>query len=288
MSSARSAVVFAMLLGISGVACTAIVLGKLDRIADYGLDDGGIQVSSSSSSGESSGKIVNNDKCSLLYGGYENAPPAYDNDCARCIKNSCGEELEYACKPDAKKAYFEAIRTCAQNPWNGNAEPDAGAGGGAWGCQPYVDAGPTAGSANPDLKHEYDARDCIREGCLQGPQPSCRQCVIGFQLPGSGQKPFGYLKDDPCGGCLEQNCKDELVACCPSDVIDKYVRYCSFTDQSEYRTTCAKLGDSTFVGDGGDDFEVSNDLYNKFDRQCAARIHKCMVANCKNVETCNP
>lgn len=290
MTGGRLVTAFMMMLACSGVACTAIVLGKLDTISDYGLDDGGPRSSSSSSSG-TSGASGNTgaDRCSLLAGNSLGAKPAFDNECARCIDRECGDEVTYACGADGgkSKGWFDDMKMCAQNPWVKYPEPDSGdQGGGDWGCAPYIDAGPAnTEPVENDATHEAAAQLCITN-CMQGKQPSCYLCEISMPRPGSAENGIAYLKDDPCGECLDQNCKDDLIACCSSRVIGLYLQFCSYTFDESYRAKCAMVGDDSQIGDGGSDDLKLPGINSPFDRQCAVRLNACFTSKCGTIPKC--
>jgi len=285
MNAGTIARTIVMLLGCSGVACTAIVFANLDKIKDYELDDGGRSPSSSSSgSSSSSSGQVEVPECSLLKTSQNYAPPAKDNACAQCIESKCEADVSYACNEGQRspKQWFTELKRCAQNPYDGFPDPESDADY-SWGCGLYKTVEePIAGS--DDAAKRRASEICVHDSCLQGEEPACRRCEVFKKKTGS--EDVQRLRDDPCGQCFTQNCNVVLVDCCNTNPMDDYIAPCAYTQDKANLRKCGEVGDAGKDPDSGYYFKPSGSNYDSAAKTCAYKLGQCFNTHCAKKPEC--
>jgi hypothetical protein len=248
-----------------GTACTAIVLGKLSASDDY----------KPVKTGSSSGSAI--DECSILKDRLQNTE--HDaNPCSTCIQDNCPADLTYACNSGKHdpKSWFDVMKECAQNPWDGFSPPGESTNFGRSSCTQYEKTKEVPPDDGGDTQREAEAHNCINSKCLLGTLPACKQCEVHIKKSDVDDTE-ALLRDDPCGGCIAENCKEELVACCstsPGPMSD-FVKHCAFTPVAANKTLCLELGKA--VPDAGINFDED---YGDAGHDCLSRLSACFKANC--------
>ncbi len=242
---------------ILATACTAVVAGKVGGKDDYKKTD-----STSTTSG-------NLDKCSLLTDRYNAEKES--NECSECIATECKEDVEYACNREgSKKPWFENLADCAQNPYVSYGPQ----GSSFYDCNHYKDAGPPfTGSQEDDAAKRRNSEICVNKKCMTGETPPCRLCPVWVKKPGTDDR--AALGSLPCGQCIEQNCKKEIVECCETAVISYHVTACAYVDAPELKEKCNEI----LTLDGGK-INNGNDSKGEFGEACQLKIKACFEENC--------
>lgn len=274
---ARRFLVVAMAAGVSSTACTLIVLGSMGDKQDYPVgasstssssgDSGGASGSGSSSS---SGKTT--DPCSLLQAdnyGAENPP----NECSDCIRDRCADEVQVACNEGKKEAWFQALSSCAQNPWVDFAKPGSGAS--FWECGRYDnDAGSIAGDSPQARQRQSEM--CVRDQCLKANGAPCRLCEVNEKGTGTDETRY-LLREDRCGKLFVEHCGQTIIDCCRFQPMDAYVAHCSNTADPDELTTCKGILKAK------NDFEGFKDDHpggwSAADFTCAQELAECFAAH---------
>jgi hypothetical protein len=250
-----------MLAGALATACTAIVAGGLSDTNELPVREGG---SGSSSGGGSE------DECALVADGGQNA-------CSTCITNNCKTDIEYACnRGKTEKGWFATMQGCAKSP-------AVNYGGASYSCRSYAFDGGRIASGGDDSEKKRDSEICVRDNCLQGPTPACRQCPVFTEKTGTSDK--AKLADDPCGSCFNA-CPEVLVECCDSEAIGE-LEPCAFTGDQDNKNVC-KL-QAGYPDAGRPDANAGKpDPSDRADFKlyCQYKLRDCFNANCKNKTEC--
>lgn len=273
-------VMTAITLASLGTACTAIVLGKIGDTGDYKT----VPTGGSSSSGTPL------DECSLLKG--NSAGDRDANACATCIQTSCTSDVAYACNNTpassggssrtSPKPWFDDLKTCAKEPWNGFPPPQSSSSGSfsSWGCKKFETTEPTVSDKGSDTEREPLAHNCVTNNCLQGDTPPCKMCEVHIQKS-AADPTEALLRDDDCGKCLVANCQPTLVKCCATPAMHDFVARCAFTKVETNKAACGELGKA--MPDGGPGF-LRN--YEDAGVQCLNELSACYTAKCAGKGTC--
>lgn len=228
-------------------ACSAFVSGALSD-SDENQKNLAADASAQKANNEASA-------CALVDA---NAP----NTCDECINTNCSEHVAFACTGEdgGDKPWFSSMQRCATNPDYGDQI--------GWGCGTYDnDSGVISGE--DDSARKRQAELCVRDRCLTGATPACRQCDVTTTKAGSSEE--AHLADDPCGACIATKCAAALVRCCRTQVVNEIVASCAHTADEAKKATCNTLGSP----DGGSIARSSTE-----DQECFADLGQCFVDNC--------
>lgn len=270
-------VILAIAVASLGTACTAIVLGKIGETGDY---------KTVPTLGSSSGSPL--DRCSLLKGETFSASSDHDaNACATCIETRCKDDVAYACNNSSgtkAKPWFDDLKKCAQNPWNGLAPPAESSGGSSntsYGCKSYETPATPISDNGSDTEREPKSHNCVNTNCLQGGTPACKMCEVHIRKS-QADPTEALLRNDPCGKCFVDKCPETLVKCCDTGGMYDFVDRCAFTADPANKAACRELGNPG-KPDAGD---RSNTFYNDAGVQCLNDLKRCFQTYCATNAAC--
>lgn len=230
--------------GFLAVGCTLIVGNKFSDYSDYKTGDTSLPA----------------EPCALT-------DPDAGNTCSQCIESKCASDVKYACGDGKnKKNWFTLIEGCAQFPYQGSSS--------SWKCARYNDFDAQAIAANDDTAKERASELCVRDNCLTGPTPSCRQCEITTNTGGSSSREVA-LEADQCGKCLREKCAALLVQCCTTSFVQGTISECGYTADTKKRDECASIA----TVDAGK-VDASTEA------ACTAALSACYRDNCKSTGVC--
>jgi hypothetical protein len=243
----RVALAVSALAGCLATACTAYVAATLNGLDDYSQD------------GTITPGEQKPDACALV------TDPDASMDCSNCITQGCGDEVQYACNPGGQaKQWFQTIQTCAQAPYE-EFSPSITSFG--WGCDVYDNPDAAKLPGTDDTAHQADSVVCIRDACLTGTAPPCKQCPVFLVDDATGQRTT--LDDHPgCGQCLAQHCQALIVKCCRTDVVQQNVKYCADTRKQANFDACHAIVTLEAGANPGLSDTCLNDLANCYKTQC--------------------
>ncbi|MBX3233149.1 MAG: hypothetical protein KIT84_20370 [Labilithrix sp.] len=280
----RASTAAAIVVAFTGAACTAIVVGSIGEKSDWPERDGASSSSTTSSSGSSSssGGEEEDNECSLLLV-RKGSPLDKDNRCARCINEYCDDHVELACNREGQaKPWFQTLKNCARNPWDGYPEPDSG-GSFSWGCGRYEKVEPLVeGDQQSDNARQRASEHCVHDNCLQGAEPECRLCEVSKTKGTTSERQ--RLRDDKCGSCFTENCNAVLVECCDLPIMDDYIAACAYTNEKANKRKCGEIGDAGLVDAG--DWKPLGSRYGAEDQACAKKLGECFNTHCAAKKEC--
>lgn len=258
----------ATIIGLASfaTACSAIVAAQLGDTGDFSRDG----------SARSPGSEDELDECSLQRG--TSVYITYDaNPCSECIATECAAEVEYACNRGGReKDWFDDLKRCAQNPWDGFSPPGSNAS--FYGCGPFEKELPPISSNGDDAERKRAAEICVHDKCLQGDLPACRRCEVSTRKTGVDDR--ALLRDDPCGSCLVEHCEKHLVRCCDTEPMQDFVEQCAFTPDPWNKTVCNELGAE--IPDAG----RYRSRYDDAGGECLSALSECFKEHCAEKGGC--
>jgi hypothetical protein len=236
------------------LACNFIVANKFEATDGYSRDGGSSGFSSSSSG--TSGTIERDEPCAL-------EAPDGGEQCRDCIQNECPAELDDACDPDPEggrdqtEAWWGRAKQCAEVPYNYGTERYA------WGCDAFesLDAGPLSGDTPTARERRFML--CIKNKCVSGATPPCKQCIIKHN---TGAEEV-FLENSECGKCIRAKCEPGLVKCCDQSDVYNELPGCAYEDGPQW----AECLDNIWSVDAG----TTDD--------CKRPVHVCIQQNCASV-----
>jgi hypothetical protein len=237
------------------LACNFIVANKFEGTDGYSRDGGSSGFSSSSSSG-TSGTITRDEPCSL-------EAPDGGEQCRDCIQEGCPAELDDACDPDPEggrdqtETWWGRAKQCAATPYNGGTERYS------WGCDAFesLDAGPLPGDTPTARERRFML--CIRDKCVSGPTPPCKQCIIKHDTTAEEV----LLENSECGKCIRAQCEPGLVKCCNNGVVITEIPGCAYENGPGWEDCLQNI------------WSVDAGTTNECDRV----VHVCIQENCASV-----